>query len=79
MLSYSDIEEILHVPIIGVIPESPDVLQASNQGAPVILQKHTDAALAYADVVGRFLGEELPLRFIQPKNESFLGRLFGRK
>ncbi len=79
MLSFSDIEEILHVPIIGVIPESSDVLQASNQGTPVILQEETEAAQAYLDVVERFLGKDLPLRFVAPKNEGFFTRLFGRK
>jgi septum site-determining protein MinD len=60
MLSYKDIQEILRVPIIGVIPESEDVLQASNQGAPVIHQKESDASMAYQDVIGRFLGEDKP-------------------
>ncbi len=79
MLSYKDIEEILHVPIIGVIPESEDVLQASNQGSPVIFQSETTASQAYSDVVSRFLGEEVPLRFVEPKREGFFARLFGRK
>ena len=79
MLSHTDIEEILHVPLLGIIPESDDVLQASNQGNPVIFQKETAAAQAYMDVVARFLGEEVPLRFIEPKREGFLARLFGRK
>ena len=64
MLSYKDIQEILRVPIIGVIPESEEVLQASNQGSPVIHQKETDAAEAYHDVITRFLGEDKPLRFV---------------
>ncbi len=58
MLSYKDIQEILRVEILGVIPESEEVLQASNQGAPVIHQKETDAAEAYQDVIARFLGEQ---------------------
>jgi septum site-determining protein MinD len=79
MLSYKDIQEILRVPIIGVIPESEDVLQASNQGAPVIHQKESDVSLAYQDVVGRFLGEEKPLRFVDYVKPGLLKRLFGGK
>ena len=79
MLSYKDIQEILRVPIIGVIPESEDVLQASNQGAPVIHQKESDASLAYQDVIGRFLGEDKPLRFVDYVKPSLLKRLFGGK
>ena len=79
MLSYKDIQEILRVPIIGVIPESEDVLQASNQSAPVIHQKESDVSLAYQDVVGRFLGEEKPLRFVDYVKPGLLKRLFGGK
>jgi septum site-determining protein MinD len=79
MLSYKDIQEILRVEILGVIPESEEVLQASNQGAPVIHQKETDAAEAYQDVIGRFLGEQKPLRFIDYVKPGLLKRLFGGK
>jgi len=79
MLSYKDIQEILRVPIIGVIPESEEVLQASNQGSPVIHQKTTDAAEAYHDVIARFLGEDKPLRFVDYVKPGLLKRLFGGK
>ena len=79
MLSYKDIQEILRVPIIGVIPESEEVLQASNQGSPVIHQKETDAAEAYQDVIARFLGEDKPLRFVDYVKPGLLKRLFGGK
>ena len=79
MLSYKDIQEILRVPIIGVVPESEEVLQASNQGAPVIHQKDTDAAEAYQDIIGRFLGEDRPLRFVDYVKPGLLKRLFGGK
>ncbi len=79
MLSYKDIQEILRVPIIGVIPESEEVLQASNQGSPVIHQKETEASEAYHDVIGRFLGEDKPLRFVDYVKPGLLKRLFGGK
>ena len=79
MLSHKDIQEILRVPIIGVIPESEEVLQASNQGSPVIHQKETDAAEASHDVITRFLGEEKPLRFVDYAKPGLLKRLFGGK
>ena len=79
MLSYKDIQEILRVEIIGVIPESEEVLQASNQGSPVIHQKDTDAAEAYQDVIARFLGEDRPLRFVDYVKPGLLKRLFGGK
>jgi len=78
MLSLDDIHEILRTPLIGVIPESEAVLQASNQGVPAILMKGTNVAEAYLDVIDRFLGEERPMRFIEAEKQGFFKRLFSR-
>jgi septum site-determining protein MinD len=77
MLSVEDVQEILRVPLLGVIPESEQVLQASNAGSPVIHADSTDVAEAYKDVVARFLGEELPMRFTLLERRGILQRLFG--
>jgi septum site-determining protein MinD len=79
MLSYQDVQEILRIPLIGIIPESEAVLHASNQGNPAIHFKETDVAQAYQDVVSRFLGDELPLRYTSYEKPGFLQRLFGAK
>ena len=79
MLSYKDIQEILRIPIIGVIPESEIVLQSSNQGSPAIHLAGSDVSEAYLDVVDRFLGEALPLRFVDYERPGLLQRLFGGK
>ncbi|HET9643176.1 MAG TPA: septum site-determining protein MinD [Burkholderiaceae bacterium] len=77
MLSLTDIQEILRIPLLGVVPESEDVLQASNQGLPVVHLKDSDVSEAYKDLVGRFLGEDRPMRFIDAPKQGFLKRLFG--
>jgi septum site-determining protein MinD len=79
MLSYKDVEEILRVPIIGVIPESEIVLQSSNQGIPVIHLAEAEVAQAYSDVVDRFLGQNLPLRFVDYEKPGLFKRIFGGK
>ena len=79
MLSYTDVQEILRIPLIGIIPESESVLAASNQGNPAIHLKDTDVSEAYQDLVGRFLGEELPLRFTSYEKPGLLQRIFGGK
>lgn len=79
MLSLQDIQDILRIPLIGVIPESEAVLQASNQGLPAVHLTGTDVAGAYSDVVDRFLGAEVPLRFIEAEKPGFFKRLFGGK
>jgi len=77
MLSVEDVQEILSLELLGVIPESPFVLSASNSGVPVILDRAADAGLAYGDAVGRYLGEDLPHRFLDVQKKGFLNRLFG--
>lgn len=77
MLSIQDIEDILRIPVLGVIPESRDVLQASNTGTPAINLKGTSVSEAYSDVVARFLGEEKELRFVAAEKKGFLKRIFG--
>ena len=79
MLSVEDVQEILSLHLLGVIPESRAVLNASNSGAPVVLDEKSDAGQAYQDVVGRYLGEDLPHRFIDDEKKGLLGRLFGGK
>jgi septum site-determining protein MinD len=77
MLSVEDVKEILAIPVLGVIPESQAVLSASNAGIPVILEEASEAAQAYADSVARFLGEDLPHRFLQAEKKRLFQRFFG--
>lgn len=79
MLSYIDIQEILRIPLIGIIPESELVLQASNQGNPVIYFENTDVCNAYQNFVDRFLGKSLPLQFTHYEKPSLLKRIFRGK
>jgi septum site-determining protein MinD len=77
MMSVEDVREILGIDVIGVIPESPDVLAASNAGTPVILNEDSDVSEAYDDAVTRLLGDSVPLRFIDEPKKGFLARMFG--
>ena len=77
MLSVDDVKDILRIPLIGVIPESQSVLQASNQGIPAIHIADSDVSEAYKYVVARFLGEEAPMRFLDAPKAGLLKRLFG--
>jgi septum site-determining protein MinD len=77
MLSIEDVQELLGIPLLGVIPESESVLQASNSGIPIIHDQSSISGQAYEDVVARFLGEDRPMRFIESEKRSLLSRLFG--
>ena len=79
MLSVADVEDILAIPLLGVIPESEAVLKASNQGTPVILDEVTQAGQAYNDAVDRLLGKDVPHRFLEQEKKGFFKRLLGVK
>ncbi len=73
MLKVEDVVEMLALPLLGVIPESEAVLQASNVGAPVVLDEKAKAGQAYRDAVARYLGEQLEFRFVNGEKRSFFG------
>ncbi len=77
MLSISDVEEVLGLKSIGVVPESGDVLNASNKGEPVIMDPESIAGQAYDDAVARLLGEDRPMRFTTIEKKGFFSKLFG--
>ena len=79
MLSVEDVQDILSLHLLGVIPESKSVLNASNSGIPVILDEESNAGQAYADIVARYLGEDKAHRFIDEEKKGLFGKLFRSK
>src|ERR1700744_6165080 len=79
MLSIHDILEILATPLLGIIPESQDVLRASNVGSPVTLNNAESApARAYLDATRRLLGETLPMT-VPSERKGLINLLLGRR
>jgi septum site-determining protein MinD len=79
MLSIEDILEILATPLLGIIPESQDVLLASNVGSPVTLNDATSApARAYTDAARRLTGEKV-IMTVPAERKGFMNRLLGRR
>jgi septum site-determining protein MinD len=77
MLNIDDILSILSVPLLGIIPESSEVLRASNVGSPVTLNNPVSApARAYADAARRLEGVAVPMN-IQSERKRLFDRLFG--
>jgi septum site-determining protein MinD len=78
MLKIEDVLEILSTPLLGVVPESQDVLRASNLGSPVTLSNKTSApARAYIAAARKLKGEEAEVAISSPKR--LFGKLFGRR
>jgi len=79
MLNVDDVLEILSIPLLGIVPESMDILRASNVGSPVTLSEPNGApAMAYFDAARRLRGEAIPVT-IPGERRGFFGKMFGRK
>ncbi|MCI4410711.1 MAG: septum site-determining protein MinD [Thiotrichales bacterium] len=78
MLGYQDIVELLAVKFLGAVPEGQEVLSSSNAGMPVVLNApESSAALAYGDIVSRYLGEDVPQRFLTAEKKGLFARIFS--
>lgn len=77
MMTIEDVLEILAVPLLGVIPESPAILRASNVGMPVVLDEPSAAGRSYETAVARLLGEDVDMQMEVEKKPGFFSRLFG--
>jgi septum site-determining protein MinD len=79
MLKVEDVLEILSIPLIGIIPESEEVLKASNVGAPVTINNPASTpARAYLDAARRLRGDHVEM-IVPSDRKSILGKLFGRR
>jgi septum site-determining protein MinD len=79
MLAIDDVLEILSCPLLGIIPESKEVMRASNVGSPVTLNNALSApARAYFDAARRLKGNDIPM-LVPSESRGFLNSLFGRK
>ena len=79
MLTIEDVLEILSTPLLGIVPESQEVLRASNIGSPVTVSDPASApARAYLDAARRLKGESVPMA-IPGDRKGLFDRLFGRR
>jgi septum site-determining protein MinD len=78
MLTVEDVLEILAIPLLGIIPESPAVLRASNVGTPIVLDEPSRAGTAYEEAVARLIGEQVELKLDADERPGFFQRLFKR-
>jgi septum site-determining protein MinD len=79
MLGVDHVLDILSIPLLGIIPESQEVLHASNMGSPVTLSNPLSApARAYSDAARRLRGEQVPMT-VPSDSKSLLDKLFGRR
>jgi len=81
MLDQQDVLDILAVNLLGIVPEDEEVVVAGNRGSPVVLNDKSQSGQAYARIVRRILGEDVPIPELNGHGGIFhrLGKLFSRR
>lgn len=78
MMSLEDVEEILAIDTLGIIPDDESIVISTNKGEPAVANEESLAGLAYRNIVKRILGEEVPLLELMPPTRTTLfDKLFG--
>lgn len=78
MMDIADIDDILAISILGVVPDDEDIIVSTNRGEPVVNDKKSRAGQAYRNIVRRILGEEVPFMDLQErKMMSWLKKVLG--
>ena len=77
MLKSDDILEILNIKLLGKVPEDKGVIDASNQGKPVILDKKSIAGQAYIRIAGRLCGQQVDMKDVEISDSGLFKRIVG--
>ena len=77
MLRSKDIVEILDIKLIGKVPEDKGVIEASNQGKPVILDKKSIAGQAYSRIAGRLCGQKIDMKNVEISDSGLFKKIVG--
>jgi septum site-determining protein MinD len=60
MLSVADVYDLLHIEVIGIVPEDENTVIASNKGIPLAIEAKTKSGQAYRNIAKRLVGEQVP-------------------
>lgn len=76
MMSVEDVQEILAIPLIGVIPDDEKVIVSTNKGEPLVLSQGVSlAGVAFQNVVRRLEGEKVPFLDLSVPRDDLLSRI----
>ncbi len=62
MMSTDDIVSLLAIPLLGIVPESQDVVISTNRGVPLVHDRTSKAGEAFQGIAARLNGEDVPIK-----------------
>ena len=76
MMSVQDVQDILAIPLVGVIPEDERVIVSTNKGEPLVLEENLSlAGIAFANIARRLKGEKIPFMDLTAPHDDLLSRI----
>ncbi len=76
MMSVQDVQEILAIPLIGVIPDDERVIVSTNRGEPLVLSQSVSmAGIAFDNIARRLGGEKVPFLDLTAAHDDLFSRL----
>jgi septum site-determining protein MinD len=75
-LSINEINEILGLNLLGIVPDDISVLEAMNSGIPLVKRKNTPAGQAFINISKRFQGKTAPILYLF--RENLISRIMGK-
>lgn len=76
MMSVQDVQEILAIPLIGVIPDDERVIISTNRGEPLVLsEKISMVGLAFDNIARRIIGEKVPFLDLDAAHDDLFSRI----
>ena len=76
MMNRDDIEDILAIDLIGIVPDDEEIVISTNKGEPAVIEGRSLAGKAYMNIAKRILGEEIELLDIEDDNEGKISKIF---
>jgi len=77
MLRSEDILDILNIRLLGKVPEDKGVIDASNQGIPIVQNKNSIAGQAYQRIADRLCGQEIAIKNVEVNDKGLFGKIAG--
>jgi septum site-determining protein MinD len=76
MMSVQDVQELLAIPLIGVVPDDERVIVSTNRGEPLVLSETPSlAASAFENIARRLEGETIEFLDLDSPNDNLFSRL----
>jgi len=75
MLDVEEISQLLAVDLIGIVADDENVIRASNNGEPIVMDPSSKASIAYRNIARRILGETVPLQSLDEEDKGMFARI----